>query len=104
MRIVEDAAGPAKATIQRIVRESPAVTVSDPRLTLRTEMAFGDNTGAVAYSTDGTRFTPLGPRFPLAFDWRTGTFQGQQFSLFCYNPAGRGGYLDIDSVMVDGRR
>ncbi len=103
MRIIEDVASPAKTTIQRIVRESPAVTVRSTQLTLRTEMDFGDDTGAVAYSTDGTTFTPLGPRFPLAFDWQTGTFQGQQFSLFCYNPAGRGGYLDIDSVTLDGR-
>ncbi len=104
MQIVEDRAGPGKTTIQHAIRESPAITIDTTHLTLRTEMDFVRNTGMVAYSIDGTTFTPLGTPFPLAFDWRTGTFQGQQFSLFCYNPAGRGGYLDIDAFALDGRR
>ena len=39
--------------------------------------------------------------FPLAFDWRTGTFQGEQYGLFCYNPTGGEGRLDVDSFSLE---
>jgi hypothetical protein len=32
------------------------------------------------------------------YDWRTGTFQGQQYAVFCYNPASSSGCLDVDGV------
>jgi hypothetical protein len=34
--------------------------------------------------------------FDLAFDWRTGTFQGEQFALFCFNPKDSDGFVDVD--------
>lgn len=66
------------------------------RLWLRTDMDFPAKTAALSYSVDGRRFTPLGGTVPLVFDWQTGTFQGIQFALSCYNPAGKGGWLDVD--------
>lgn len=66
-------------------------------LYVRTDMNFMTARGQMAYSPDGAAWTPLGGDFPLAYDWRTGTFQGPQFALFCFNPAESHGYLDIDS-------
>jgi beta-xylosidase len=67
---------------------------------LRTDMDFVANQAEVAYSLDGEAWRPLGGRFPLGYDWRSGTFQGQQFALFCYNPHPGPGYLDIDSFKL----
>lgn len=73
-----------------------ALPVKVARLWLRTDMDFTTDTATLAYSEDGRRFTPVGGAVPLVFDWQTGTFQGVQFALSCYNPAGQGGWLDID--------
>ncbi len=63
-------------------------------------MDFGTKQGRVGYSLDNRLWTDVGTAFPLAFDWRTGTFQGQQIAISCYNPAPTGGYLDIDSFTL----
>ena len=67
---------------------------------LRTDMDFTTDRGRVAYSMDGRRWTGLGGDFPLAFAWRTGTFQGEQFALFCYAPGASKGWVDIDSFRL----
>ncbi|KQN92415.1 glycosyl hydrolase [Sphingomonas sp. Leaf231] len=92
MRVTEDRAdGPHVE-----VRE-PGRPVKAHRLWLRTDMDFPAGFATLSYSEDGRRFTPLGGDVPLVFDWRTGTFQGVQFALSCYNPATRaGGWIDID--------
>ena len=66
-------------------------------LYLRTDMDFRTARGHAAYSADGTVWTALDGDFELAYDWRTGTFQGPQFTLFCFNPSKSAGYLDVDS-------
>ncbi len=66
-------------------------------LFLRTEMDFTRNQGTCAYSLDGANWTTPGGEFNLAFDWRTGTFQGEQFAIFCFNPQPGEGFVDIDS-------
>jgi beta-xylosidase len=78
--------------------ETRAVTKPIPRgdLYLRTSLDFVRNKGACAYSLDGAQWNALGDEFDLAFDWRTGTFQGEQFAIFCYNPNPGAGYADID--------
>ena len=78
--------------------ETRAVTKPIPRgdVYFRTSLDFVRNKGACAYSLDGTRWIGLGGEFALAFDWRTGTFQGEQFAIFCYNPDPGAGYADID--------
>lgn len=95
MRVTDDRLeGP-----EETVREA-AIPIRGNRLWLRTDTDFTTNLGQLGYSLDGRRWTPVGGTFPLAFDWRTGTFQGQQFALSCYNPAPGGGYLDIDSFTL----
>lgn len=63
---------------------------------LRTEMDFTRSTGACHYSLDGVEWTALGGEFPLAYDWRTGTFQGVQYSIFCYSREPNDGFADVD--------
>lgn len=63
---------------------------------LRTGLDFIKNLGTLRYSADGVTWTQLGTQFNLAYDWATGTFQGEQFAIFCYNPQPGTGYLDVD--------
>ena len=63
---------------------------------LRTGLDFIQNLGALLYSADDMTWTQLGGQFNLAYDWATGTFQGEQFAIFCYNPQPGTGYLDVD--------
>ncbi|MFZ2995821.1 glycoside hydrolase 43 family protein [Sphingobium sp.] len=78
----------------------PSQPIKARTLWLRTDMDFDAKQGRFAYSMDNRRWTDIGGTFPLAFDWRTGTFQGQQIALSCYNPTGRGGYLDVDDFTL----
>ena len=65
---------------------------------LALRMDFTRGKGRCGYSPDGKNFRAIGDEFPLMFDWRTGTFQGEQYALFCYNPKPSEGCLDVDSV------
>jgi hypothetical protein len=78
----------------------PAIAISGRTFWLRTDMDFDTKLGRVGYSLDNRQWTNVGAPFPLAYDWRTGTFQGQQIALSCYNSASKGGYLDIDSFTL----
>ncbi|MGN6208937.1 glycoside hydrolase family 43 protein [Asticcacaulis sp.] len=88
----EDTVDGQKATVL-----APPQALNGGGLYVRTDMDFKTDRGHIAYSPDGVAWTPLGGDFPLAYDWRTGTFQGPQFALFCFNPVPGDGYLDIDS-------
>lgn len=77
-----------------------ALPITAVRVWLRTDMDFPAERTILSYSLDGTRFTPVGGEVPLVFDWRTGTFQGVQFALSCYNPGGEGGAIDVDSFTL----
>ena len=70
-------------------------------LWLSVTMDFTTDKSALAYSLDGKAWTSIAGDFPLAFDWRTGTFQGEQYGLFCYNPKGGAGRLDVDSFTLE---
>lgn len=91
MRVTESTTSGSKTEVR-----GTAVPTSAPRLWLRTDMDFTAATASLSYSEDGRRFTPLGGTVPLVYDWRTGTFQGVQFALSCFNPGKAGGALDID--------
>lgn len=91
MRVTEDRLDGPHVEIRE-----PARPLTTQRVWLRTDMDFPAKTATLSYSTDGHRFTTLGGTVPLVFDWRTGTFQGVQFALSCYNPSGEGGWLDVD--------
>ena len=68
---------------------------------LALRMDFTRGKGRCGYSLDGKAFTAIGDEFPLLFDWRTGTFQGEQYAVFCYSPNPGAGYLDIDSIRFE---
>lgn len=72
-------------------------SLSATRVWLRTDMDFRRSKGKCAYSLDGRSWENLGGEFPLAYDWRTGTFQGEQFAIFCYSPRPSAGFLDVES-------
>lgn len=91
MRVTEDRKDGPHVKIR-----APARRFRGTRLWLRTDMNFPAKVATLSYSGDGRRFTAIGGTVPLVFDWQTGTFQGVQFALSCYNPAGRGGWLDVD--------
>jgi hypothetical protein len=73
-----------------------SVPIQSDMIMLRTDLDFQTNQGLCSYSIDGTDWTSLGGAFPLAFDWQTGTFQGEKFAIFCYNPNSSDGYVDVD--------
>ncbi|MGK6355187.1 glycoside hydrolase 43 family protein [Sphingomonas sp. DT-207] len=95
MRVTDATADGPQVT----VREA-AVSIGGTQLWLRTDTDFVRNIGRVAYSLDGQRWHEVGGPFPLAFDWRTGTFQGVQLAMSCYNPRPTAGYLDVDSFTL----
>ena len=65
---------------------------------LALRMDFDRGKGRCGYSISGKDFTAIGDEFPLLFDWRTGTFQGEQYAVFCYSRKPSDGYLDVDSI------
>ncbi|MHA6720999.1 glycoside hydrolase family 43 protein [Sphingomonas sp. RS6] len=69
-------------------------------LWLALDLDFTSDAGRASYSLDGKDWTPLGGTFPLAFAWRTGTFQGEQVALSCFNPSPSTGFLDVDSFTL----
>jgi len=84
--------------------EIRVITMPIPRevLYLRTSLDFVRNKGLCAYSLDDDQWIGLGGEFDLAFDWRTGTFQGEQFAIFCYNADPGDGYADVDWFKFQG--
>jgi xylan 1,4-beta-xylosidase len=72
--------------------------ISGSEIELALQMDFDNATGRCAYRVDDQEWTVLGDKFPLMWDWRTGTFQGEQYALFCYNASESDGYVDVDSV------
>jgi beta-xylosidase len=104
MEVIEDTVAGRRSDVRvaslplPVPAPAPAsASASAGKLQLRTDMDFKTNLAEVAYSVDGKQWHGLGGSFKLAYDWRTGTFQGQQFALFCYNPKPGAGFLDVDS-------
>ncbi|MGH7997438.1 MAG: glycoside hydrolase family 43 protein [Opitutaceae bacterium] len=73
-------------------------------LYLRTELDFTDELGICSYSADGANWSVLGGPFKLEYDWRTGTFQGEKYAIFCFNPNPGDGYVDVDWFRFRGTR
>ena len=65
-------------------------------LYLRTDLDIKRNRGTSSFSLDGESWTPMGSGFNLACNWRTGTFPGKQFAIFCFNPHPGEGFVDVD--------
>lgn len=98
MNVIEDTLQGQKTEVR-----VAALPYAQQRIHLRTEMDFTSERGELSYSADGSAWRSLGGPFKLAYDWQTGTFQGPQYAVFCYNPQRSDGYLDIDqfSLRID---
>lgn len=85
--------------IEGISTRASNIPFSDTILYLRTDLDFQTNQGNCSYSADGTNWISLGGYFTLKFDITYGTFQGEKYAIFCYNPdtASSAGYVDVDS-------
>ncbi|KQN81878.1 glycoside hydrolase family 43 protein [Sphingomonas sp. Leaf62] len=84
----------------RTDRRVAAQPVGGRALWMAMDLDFTIDRGRLSYSSDGRRWQPIGGDFPLAFAWRTGTFQGEQMAISCYNPAPSAGFLDVDSFTL----
>ncbi len=90
------------------VQPGPGVPLAASTVTLRLEMDFTRERGRLSW-LDGSTARPLGDEFELVYDWRTGTFQGPQVALFCFNTAetdgaGQAGHMDVDWFRFSDRR
>jgi beta-xylosidase len=88
MNVIEDA-----GTNETRVANEP---IQAAEVFLRTDLDFLRNKGTCSYSLDDKQWKNLGGQFNLRFDWRTGTFQGEQFAIFCLNPNPGDGFVDVD--------
>ena len=82
---------PAKHTANRSVRPPGC----DEDTWLRADCDFLTERARFSFSTDGTRFTTMGPPFAMIFQLKT--FQGVRYALFEYNARGATGG-DADRV------
>jgi beta-xylosidase len=73
-----------------------SVPVQAAHILLRTGLDFVRNKGICSFSYDEENWTAVGGEFDLVFDWQTGTFQGEHFAIFCFNPQPGDGFLDVD--------
>ncbi|AJP72511.1 glycoside hydrolase family 43 protein [Sphingomonas hengshuiensis] len=78
----------------------PNEPITGNALWIAVDADFVQDRAVLSYSLDGRAWKGLGGDFPLAFAWRTGTFQGEQFAISCFNPQPGGGTLDVDSFML----
>ena len=77
-----------------------AIPLRSSRVWLRVGADFLTENARFSYSTDGTKWTPFGRPFTMAFQLKT--FQGVRFSLFHYNTGGMpGGVADFDLMRID---
>lgn len=96
MEVIEDTTSGPKAEVR--VKDQP---IDAQDLYLRADMDLETGKAKCSYSTDGKTWKELGGEFDVRFDWQTGTFQGPQYALFCYNPEPGAGYVDVDYFRVD---
>jgi hypothetical protein len=92
------AEGSRLAQVTEGAAETPRVPLRTRRIWLRADCDFLTEEARFSYSTDGTRFEPLGPPFRMVFQLLT--FQGVRYALFSFNTATGGGFADFDSIDV----
>lgn len=56
-----------------------------------------DGQSQYAYSTDGQTFTDFGDPYPLAW----GYYRGDRIGIYCFNPKGDAGFVDVDFFHYD---
>jgi beta-xylosidase/S-formylglutathione hydrolase FrmB len=83
----------------QLTGDTVRVAFPQSRVWLRVDGDFLTERATFSYSTDGTRFVPLGKPFGMIFQLKT--FQGVRYALFSYNARGAaGGYADFDAMHV----
>lgn len=95
MNVIEDTKDGQKTEVR--VADLP---YAQSRIHLRTDMDFRSERGELAFSANGKSWQQLGGSFKLAYDWRTGTFQGPQYAVFCHSPQPSEGYIDVDEFRL----
>lgn len=109
LAVTRDARGAASLTMDVLEstetepvadRRMAATPFAGPALWIALDLDFTTDRGRLSYSGDGVRWQAAGGDFPLAFAWRTGTFQGEQMALSCFNARPGNGYLDVDSFTL----
>jgi hypothetical protein len=94
------AAGMTLQQYDQTVDSTAAVPLRATRVWLRADCDFLTERAHFSFSTDGTRWTPLGRPFTMVFQLKT--FQGVRFGLFHFNTHRvRGGVADFDLMRVD---
>lgn len=92
MNVIEDNAGAGRKTDIRVA----ALPIDTRKIFLRTDLDFKTGKAECAYSPDAKTWTTPGGSFNASYDWRTGTFQGPQYAIFCYNPDPGDGWVDVN--------
>ena len=90
--------GTATASSGPMSERATAILGNTGKVYLLLRMDFESNEGQTAYSLDGIDWNTIGGTFPLLWDWATGTFQGEQYAVFNFNPAASTGHVDVDRV------
>lgn len=73
--------------------------ITADKVWLRAHCNFDTDTGWLAYSLDGSRFTEIGGKIVMPYQLKT--FQGVRYALFGYTTrAEEGGYADFDRFTV----
>lgn len=90
--------GTATATSGPLTEQATASIGTSNAVYLTLRMDFQQNQGQTAYSLDGLAWKTIGNSFPLLWDWATGTFQGEQYAVFNYNPAASNGFVDVNRI------
>lgn len=86
------------------VLPGPRAALAGNEAVLRLEMDFERARGALSWQSPAG-WQALGDEFELIYDWRTGTFQGPQAALFCFNTgSGQAGQVDVDWFRFTDRR
>lgn len=99
MSVLEDTTDGIKTDVR-----TKDVALSGSRIFLRTDVDLESGKAVCSYSADRKDWTELGGEFDVRYDWQTGTFQGPQFAIFCYNPEPLDGFLDVAEFKFTDRK
>lgn len=81
--------------VERVENERVLLSQSELWLRIDADFRAGEDWAFCYYSYDGRRWTQLGKRFKMRFDYRR-LFMGTRFAVFNYSGECRGGCVDVD--------
>jgi hypothetical protein len=66
-------------------------------LYFRIEMNYSNKQAKFFWKDDESKsWQQLGTSITMGYDWKNGTFQGEQSAILNFNPNGSTGYVDVD--------